>query len=168
MLMAYFGSEGIGYQLLRVPVAGCDFSMRYYEYDDNHPGDGKLTYFNLTYEDYLYKAYTILHRIQQLTKSTVKLFSAPWSAPDWMKNINSTTQASRLKREYYTSWANYYVKVNGGVAADLHGQGKEGEEGLHERITEEESELPEENALSQKVNFTEDGRPSDCRNYVKL
>ncbi|KAJ8896607.1 hypothetical protein PR048_001951 [Dryococelus australis] len=55
---AYFGSEGIGYQLLRVPVAGCDFSMRYYEYDDNHPGDGKLTYFNLTYEDYLYKACT--------------------------------------------------------------------------------------------------------------
>ncbi|XP_063240974.1 lysosomal acid glucosylceramidase-like [Bacillus rossius redtenbacheri] len=109
LLRAYFAPEGIGYTFLRVPVAGCDFSLRYYEYDDDHPGDGQLRYFNLTVEDYLYKM-PVIRRAQELSNSSVKLFSAPWSAPDWMKNINSTTLASRLKKEYYASWANYYVK----------------------------------------------------------
>ncbi|KAJ8876432.1 hypothetical protein PR048_020877 [Dryococelus australis] len=50
---SYFGSDGIGYSFLRVPVGGCDFSMRYYEYDDNHAGDAQLKFFNLTDEDFL-------------------------------------------------------------------------------------------------------------------
>ncbi|XP_063215740.1 lysosomal acid glucosylceramidase-like [Bacillus rossius redtenbacheri] len=109
VLKSYFGPEGIGYTFLRVPVAGCDFSLRYYEYDDNHAGDAQLKFFNLSNEDYLYKI-PVIKRAQQLAGSSLKLFSAPWSAPEWMKNIVSTTKASSLKSQYYSTYANYYVK----------------------------------------------------------
>ncbi|XP_063240884.1 putative glucosylceramidase 4 [Bacillus rossius redtenbacheri] len=56
LLRSYFGEDGIGYTFLRVPMGGCDFSPRNYEYMDDHPGDTELKNFNLTDEDFLYKA----------------------------------------------------------------------------------------------------------------
>ena len=51
----YFSDEGIEYSVGRIPIAGCDFSTRRYTYDDDHPGDFELKYFNLTKEDFDYK-----------------------------------------------------------------------------------------------------------------
>jgi glucosylceramidase len=50
----YFGVEGIGYTIIRVPIAGTDFSTRSYTYDDV-AGDTSLSHFNLTEEDLVYK-----------------------------------------------------------------------------------------------------------------
>jgi glucosylceramidase len=38
------------------------------------------------------------------------LFASPWSPPAWMKSNNDMLHGGRLKPEYYSSWANYYVK----------------------------------------------------------
>jgi glucosylceramidase len=59
LLNSYFGNEGIGYTMGRVPMAGCDFSTRSYSYDDV-VNDFELKYFNLTQEDYDLKVLLIL------------------------------------------------------------------------------------------------------------
>lgn len=54
LLQSYFGDNGIGYNLCRVPIGGTDFSVRPYSYDDV-AGDRTLQHFQLQQEDVLYK-----------------------------------------------------------------------------------------------------------------
>ncbi|NWY94640.1 GLCM Glucosylceramidase, partial [Loxia curvirostra] len=50
LLRSYFSEEGIEYNLVRVPMASTDFSIRLYTYADAE-GDFELRHFNLTEED---------------------------------------------------------------------------------------------------------------------
>ncbi|KFP02782.1 Glucosylceramidase, partial [Calypte anna] len=50
LLRSYFSEEGIEYNLVRVPMASTDFSVRLYTYADA-VGDFELKHFNLTEED---------------------------------------------------------------------------------------------------------------------
>ncbi|KAG8542687.1 hypothetical protein GDO81_026271 [Engystomops pustulosus] len=50
LLRSYFSEEGIGYSVLRVPMASCDFSIRIYTYLDQD-GDFSLQNFSLQEED---------------------------------------------------------------------------------------------------------------------
>ncbi|NXD86923.1 GLCM Glucosylceramidase, partial [Halcyon senegalensis] len=50
LLRSYFSEEGIEYNLIRVPMASTDFSVRLYTYADAE-GDFELKHFNLTEED---------------------------------------------------------------------------------------------------------------------
>ena len=52
---SYFGENGIGYSVCRIPIAGSDCSTRPYSYDDVH-GDVDLEFWALAPEDYNYKA----------------------------------------------------------------------------------------------------------------
>nr|CAD7200238.1 unnamed protein product [Timema douglasi] len=115
LLSAYFSPEGLEYSFVRVPMGGSDFSTHYYAYDDV-VNDSTLRYFNLTEEDYLLKLPNI-KRAQSLSNGKVKLFTTAWSAPDWMKNIQ-TNGLSSLKPEYYQLWADYYIKFLDAYAAE--------------------------------------------------
>ncbi|RLV87493.1 hypothetical protein DV515_00015626 [Chloebia gouldiae] len=55
LLRSYFSEEGIEYNLVRVPMASTDFSIRLYTYADAE-GDFELRHFNLTEEDTHMKA----------------------------------------------------------------------------------------------------------------
>jgi glucosylceramidase len=50
----YFGDEGIGYTIIKIPMGGTDYSTHYYTYDDV-ANDTSLSHFNLTEEDLVYK-----------------------------------------------------------------------------------------------------------------
>ncbi|NXK88876.1 GLCM Glucosylceramidase, partial [Formicarius rufipectus] len=54
LIRSYFSEEGIEYNLVRVPMASTDFSVRLYTYADAE-GDFQLKHFNLTEEDTLMK-----------------------------------------------------------------------------------------------------------------
>ncbi|NWJ06110.1 GLCM Glucosylceramidase, partial [Crypturellus undulatus] len=55
LLRSYFSDEGIEYNLVRVPMASTDFSVRLYTYADTE-GDFELRSFNLSEEDTRMKA----------------------------------------------------------------------------------------------------------------
>ncbi|NXA44228.1 GLCM Glucosylceramidase, partial [Eudromia elegans] len=55
LLRSYFSEEGIEYNLVRVPMASTDFSVRLYTYADT-AGDFELERFSLTEEDTRMKA----------------------------------------------------------------------------------------------------------------
>ncbi|XP_011064043.1 PREDICTED: glucosylceramidase-like [Acromyrmex echinatior] len=108
LLESYFGSKGIGYTFTRIPIAGTDFSMRPYTYDDV-PDDLMLSHFGLVEEDDYKIKY--LHNIKKIMSNPdeFRILTTAWSAPAWMKSSKSITWGI-LKSEYYQLYADYIVK----------------------------------------------------------
>ncbi|XP_019412408.1 PREDICTED: glucosylceramidase isoform X1 [Crocodylus porosus] len=112
LLRSYFSEEGIEYNLVRVPMASCDFSVRLYTYADVR-GDFALKHFNLTEEDTKMKI-PILQQAQAMSRKPVLLYASPWTSPTWMKTNGAMTGRGTLKGKpgdkYHKTWANYFIK----------------------------------------------------------
>ncbi|XP_049816883.1 lysosomal acid glucosylceramidase-like [Schistocerca nitens] len=108
LMRSYFTSTGINLNLGRVPIGGCDFSVRGYTYDD-HGNDTQLTKFNLTWEDYNLKM-PLIKWARNLRNQNLKLKAAAWSPPVWMKTNYEFTGSSLLLDQYYQAWADYHIK----------------------------------------------------------
>uniref|UniRef100_A0A7M4E4W8 Glucosylceramidase n=1 Tax=Crocodylus porosus TaxID=8502 RepID=A0A7M4E4W8_CROPO len=105
-------APGIEYNLVRVPMASCDFSVRLYTYADVR-GDFALKHFNLTEEDTKMKI-PILQQAQAMSRKPVLLYASPWTSPTWMKTNGAMTGRGTLKGKpgdkYHKTWANYFIK----------------------------------------------------------
>ncbi|XP_029435319.1 lysosomal acid glucosylceramidase isoform X2 [Rhinatrema bivittatum] len=112
LLKSYFSEKGIEYNVLRVPMASCDFSTHAYTYDDT-PGDFELKNFSLQMEDTRLKI-PIIQRAMAMTKKPIFLFASPWTSPSWLKTNESPIGKGTLKGEpgdkYHKAWANYFVR----------------------------------------------------------
>jgi glucosylceramidase len=107
LLNAYFNDlTGLGYNLGRVHMNSCDFSLENYTYVEEY--DESLKTFNIERE-YKYVIPTI-KRAQNIKGEKIKLLVSPWSPPAWMKTNNNMNYGGKLKPEYFASWANYYLK----------------------------------------------------------
>lgn len=107
LIKAYFCKMcGSGYSLGRIPIGGTDFSTRPYTYDDVD-GDVDLKHFSLADEDFMYKIPYI--KKAMVLNPDIKFFSAPWSAPPWMKTSNDF-DGGYLKTMYYQTYTNYLMK----------------------------------------------------------
>uniref|UniRef100_A0A8D0KXU3 Glucosylceramidase n=1 Tax=Strix occidentalis caurina TaxID=311401 RepID=A0A8D0KXU3_STROC len=112
LLRSYFSEEGIEYNLVRVPMASTDFSIRLYTYADAE-GDFELKHFNLTEEDTRMKI-PILQAAQQVAKRPLSLYASPWTSPVWMKTNGAMTGRGTLKGspgdKYHQTWAKYFIR----------------------------------------------------------
>ncbi|XP_039972803.1 lysosomal acid glucosylceramidase [Xiphias gladius] len=112
LLRQYFSSEGIGYSVVRVPMASCDFSTRLYTYADT-PGDYNLDNFTLAPEDIDMKI-PLLQRAQALSPRPLSLLASAWSAPAWMKTNGALIGKGSLKGQpggkEHKTWAQYYIR----------------------------------------------------------
>jgi len=59
IMESYFSADGIEYSMARIPMAGSDYSVRPYSYDDVD-GDTNLTHFALQKEDLEWKVFLFL------------------------------------------------------------------------------------------------------------
>uniref|UniRef100_A0A8D2NU41 Glucosylceramidase n=2 Tax=Passeriformes TaxID=9126 RepID=A0A8D2NU41_ZOSLA len=112
LLRSYFSEEGIEYNLVRVPMASTDFSIRLYTYADAE-GDFELRHFNLTEEDTHMKI-PILQAAQAVAKRPLSLYASPWTSPVWMKTNGAMTGRGTLKGspgdKYHQAWAKYFIR----------------------------------------------------------
>lgn len=107
LLHAYYSREkGIGYSLARTNMNSCDFSSDTYTYVKEN--DVSLKSFDIAH-DRKYKL-PLLKKAMSTAKNELKLYISPWSPPAWMKDNNNMLRGGRLRREYYPSWANYYIR----------------------------------------------------------
>lgn len=107
----YSDSTGIGYNLLRIPIGGCDFSLSPWGYNELPENDRNLS--NFTKLDPRDEQMIIqLKKIQNIVGGAgkLKIKGAAWSPPRWMKSNNDWTGPSVLKHEFYQTWADYHVK----------------------------------------------------------
>jgi len=87
ILNSYFSPTfGIEYNILRIPLAGTDFSLREYSYADNSTDDFELKNFSLQDEDIKWKI-PFTQAAIKMSQKKISLFASPWSAPRWMKVI---------------------------------------------------------------------------------
>ena len=101
-------SNNIGVSYLRISVGASDLSATPFSYNDLPAGqtDVNLQHFSIDKErtDLL----PILKKILAINPN-IKILGSPWSAPTWMKTNNSFIGGS-LKPEYYSVYAQYFVK----------------------------------------------------------
>ncbi|KAB7497442.1 Endo-1,6-beta-D-glucanase [Armadillidium nasatum] len=108
LIKMHFGSQGSRYNIIRINIAACDFSVRGYSYDDVE-GDVDLVYFNLTEEDYNFKIPVIKEAID-VSPEEIYIFGSPWSPPAWMKTNGEIDGQGKLLKEMWQPYANYLVK----------------------------------------------------------
>ena len=101
-LRAYFSDEGLKYNLLRYPLASCDFSDYSYQYlnDDNLD--------NLSIEcdkDRIAMYKEIVKYQKDLT-----VFAVPWTPPSFMKDSGEVCHGGKLKEDYYELYSHALLK----------------------------------------------------------
>lgn len=109
-------SGGVGFSYLRLSIGASDLDDHVFSYDDLEPGetDESLAKFSLATD----KTHLIplLKEILQINPS-IKILGSPWSAPTWMKS-NGLPKGGSLKTQYYSTYAQYFVKYVQGMAVE--------------------------------------------------
>lgn len=103
---AYFGQNGLKYNLGRVAIHSCDFALGNYTYIDE--GDSELNTFDLSHEEKW--VIPMIKSAKHLMKDELLLLASPWSPPAFMKDTNEMNYGGKLLPEFYQPWANYYIK----------------------------------------------------------
>ena len=106
LLEAYFGKSGLQYNLVRTNMNSCDFSSDSYTYIQENDKDLKT--FNLQHDEKF--KIPLIKAAKKAIGKDFKFYFSPWSPPAWMKDNNDMLHGGKLKKEYYQSWANYYIK----------------------------------------------------------
>ncbi|CAH2094054.1 unnamed protein product [Euphydryas editha] len=109
LIRSYFGEKGLEYNMLRVPIGGTDFSTRAYAYNELPENDTHLSNYTLAPEDYMYKI-PMIKSIMNVSTAPVHIVATTWSPPLWMKTRHHYGGFSRLKEEYYQTYADYHLK----------------------------------------------------------
>ncbi|XP_058456410.1 lysosomal acid glucosylceramidase [Malaya genurostris] len=106
----YSKKVGIGFSLMRIPIGGCDFDLKPWAYNELPEDDVHLTNFTKLDQRDLIKIAQIKELMATAENQDIKLMGAAWSPPRWMKSNNDWSGSSRLKSEYYQTWADYHIK----------------------------------------------------------
>ncbi|XP_017874257.1 PREDICTED: glucosylceramidase [Drosophila arizonae] len=107
---SYYAPNGLGFNLLRISIGGCDFDLAPWAYNEKPENETVLTGMDeLDARDVLRLAQ--IKRLKEVSGVTnLRIKAAAWSAPPWMKTNNRWTGFGRLKRQYYQTWADYHLK----------------------------------------------------------
>ena len=107
VLEAYYGKEGIGYTLARVPIDSCDFGLGQYcaEEDPEDTAFEKLSFAR----DARYIE-PVISDVMEITGKTLHLMLSPWSPPAFMKTTGIRIGGGHLRKEMYRPYADYLVK----------------------------------------------------------
>lgn len=102
------GENSISVSYLRVSIGASDLSSSVYTYNDRPAGqtDVNLDHFSLNPDKT--NLIPILKEILAINPS-IKILGSPWSPPVWMKD-NGNSKGGSLKPEYYSVYAQYFVK----------------------------------------------------------
>ena len=111
VLDMYFSDDGLHYNMARLPIGSCDFSLQSYSYDDVD-GDENLDNFNISH-DYE-RIIPMIKRALDMAPN-LNILASPWSPPGWMKtnNLPNCPQGCSncaLMDKYQSTWALYFSK----------------------------------------------------------
>lgn len=106
LIEAYFGETGLRYNFGRVHMNSCDFALGNYTYIDD--GDAKLETFSIEHDTK--EILPLIKDAQKVSGREIQFLLSPWSPPAFMKTNGSMNHGGKLKEEYYSAWADYFVR----------------------------------------------------------
>ena len=116
VLDMYFSEEGLRYNMARLPIGSCDFSLGVYNYD-NVSKDSNLDHFSIDHDKQLIIPFIkqAIETRKKWSNSTLNIVASPWSPPYWMKQLDITycvlgCLLCNLRNEYKATWALYFSK----------------------------------------------------------
>src|SRR6218665_17587 len=90
-LEAYFGKNGLQYNLIRTSMNSSDFSSGSYTYVEEN--DKALKTFNIQHDEQ-YKI-PMIKEAQKMIGKNFKFYFSPWSPPAWMKDNNNMLRGGK-------------------------------------------------------------------------
>lgn len=106
VILDYFSADGLKYNFGRIHMNSCDFGLGNYAYIEE--GDKELKTFDISHD--FEEIIPFVRAAQAEAKEPIQFLMSPWSPPAFMKTNGEMNHGGSLKREYYESWAEYYVK----------------------------------------------------------
>ena len=104
LLDAYFGPEGIGYNIIRTSIHSCDFGLGSHTYIDE--GDTSCHVFHRAGQGQAHPHDSAGGRDDR----NLVFYASPWSPPAFMKTNQHMLRGGSLLPEFYDAWAQYFVK----------------------------------------------------------
>jgi len=110
LLKELFGTDetSIGVSYLRISIGASDLSDAPFTYNDLTAGETDPTLQKFSIDRETKDLIPVLKKIVAIYPG-IKILGSPWTAPTWMKTNNSFVGGS-LKPEYYSVYAQYFVK----------------------------------------------------------
>lgn len=110
MIEAYFGKDGLRYNIGRIHMNSCDFALGNYTYIEDW--DAELKTFSIAHDEkeilpFLTDA---IEKRKETYGEDLTFLVSPWSPPAFMKTNGEMNHGGKLKKEYYATWAAYFVK----------------------------------------------------------
>jgi glucosylceramidase len=121
VLDMYWGENGAGYTLGRIPINSCDFSAASYSFDEV-AGDWDLNHFDMEVEHDQVAIIPFIKRAVATSQASgrhIRLFGSPWSPPAWLKSkVNGIQSMDGSARQHGLlssdlargTWAKYMSK----------------------------------------------------------
>ena len=107
LIETYFSPERMNYQIIRIHMDSCDFSLEQYGAMSD-PDDEKMESFSLERNGkYIFP---MLDDIQKTIGRSLELMLSPWSPPAFMKTNGERAHGGHLKPEYRKMWAEYLCR----------------------------------------------------------
>lgn len=106
LLQAYFGEEGIDYNIIRTSIHSSDFGLGSHTYIEE--GDAELKTFSIRKDKE--KRIPFIKKAQKMIGEDLVFYASPWSPPAFMKTNKNMLQGGKLLPEFRQAWADYYVK----------------------------------------------------------
>lgn len=103
---AYFGEEGLRYNLGRVSINSCDFALGNYTYVEE--GDATLHSFSVEHDRQ--QIIPMIRTAMERAGGKMQFLASPWSPPAYMKTNGEMNHGGQLKPEARELWAQYFVK----------------------------------------------------------
>lgn len=107
IMEAYFGEEGLQYNLGRTHINSCDFALNNYAYVEDET-DTEFKTFDIS-RDCRY-IIPMIKKASELAGEELVLMSTPWSPPAFMKTNGEMNHGGKLKEEYAELWAKYIAR----------------------------------------------------------
>lgn len=107
MLNQYFGSEHMKYQLVRIPIDSCDFSLEHYEADSK---EEDINFSEFSFERVEKYILPLLDAAEKVYGGRLEIMLSPWSPPAYMKTNGERNHGGKLKEEYRSRWAEYICR----------------------------------------------------------
>lgn len=110
LLRELFLTDGadIGVSYLRVSIGASDLDARAFSYDDMPPGKTDPEIKNFSFGPHKNTLIPVLKQIAALNPA-IKILAVPWSAPVWMKHLQTTVGSSLLDSNF-GAYARYFVR----------------------------------------------------------
>lgn len=104
----YDKEAGLAYNMGRVHIGSCDFSLGNWTCGELADGDHQLQGFSL--ERYQASILPTLRSAVAVACEPITLLASPWSPPTWMKTKKEFHGDGHLRRDCYDAWALHYVR----------------------------------------------------------